>query len=195
MSDRKGRKSVNMRASNGSLARPDPELAKALQEVAQSLAKKFIVDDWAIERLVQDYKNARSENRQGAQELNALFDKLYGVYVCLNARTVELDRFVYKCKRAGITVNRDAEFSHILVEFYVRGRSKRAIKYAAALCEAAMRRINVGFLGLRLGNVGPDGMRGLMPPTCIKAMAKEFADRQKMPRKTDRVINIKRRER
>jgi hypothetical protein len=188
MSERNGRKSSNKQVSrqsspNVTIARPDPELAKALQEVAQSLPKKFIVDDWAIERLVQGYKNARSENRQGTQELNALFDKLYEAYVCLNARTVELDRFVYKCKRAGITVNRDAELSHTLVEFYVRGRSKRAIKYAAALCEAAMRRINIGCLGLRLGNVGPDGMRGLMPPTSIKAMAEGFADRQKKPRK------------
>lgn len=70
MSERNGRKSSNKQVSrqsspNVTIARPDPELAKALQEVAQSLPKKFIVDDWAIESLVQDYKNARSENRQG----------------------------------------------------------------------------------------------------------------------------------
>jgi hypothetical protein len=192
MSERMGRTSSNQlvlkpSSPNGTVARPDPELAKALEEVAKSLPKKFIVDDRAIAQLIIDYKNARSANRKGTQELNALFDKLYGVYVCLNARTVELDRFVYKCERAGIAVNRDAEFSHTLVEFYVRGRSKPAIKYAAALCQAALLKIQVGHLALRLGNVGPHGMsslEGLTRRTSIKAMAEEFAGRHKKPRKS-----------
>jgi hypothetical protein len=167
---------------NGTNAPRNPELAKALDDVAKSLPEKFIVDDRAIERLVVDYKTARSEKRKGAQELNALFDKLYGVYVCLNACPKDLDRFLYKWRAGGITVDLDADLSQTLVEFYVRGRSKRAIKYAAALCEAATQKIKVGVLALRLGNVGPQDMRtmtSLLQPTSIKAMAEEFADRQK----------------
>jgi hypothetical protein len=180
---------------NGTIARPDPELANSLQEVAKSLPKKFFVDERAIGRLVVDYKTARSEKRTGTQELNALFDKLYGVYVRLNACPKELDRFLYKCRARGITiVDLDTDLTQTLMEFYARGRSKKAIMYAAALCEAAMKRINVGFLGLRLGNLGPDGMNsiegstgtrieGLMQPLNIRAMAQDFANRQKKPRK------------
>jgi hypothetical protein len=43
------------------------------------------------------------------------------------------------CLAGGITVDLDADLSQTLVEFYVRGRSKKAIKYAAALCEAAIK--------------------------------------------------------
>jgi hypothetical protein len=160
MSECKARKSSNKQVSkqsspNGTIARPDQGLAKALEEVAKSLPKKFIVDDWAIERLVQDYKNARGQKRKGTQEMNALFDKLYGVYVCLNACPQELDRFLYECGRKSITVNSGAPLSQILVRFYVRGRSKTATKCAAALCQAALQKIKVGDLAERLGNVGP----------------------------------------
>jgi len=60
--------------------------------------------------------------------------------------------------------------------------NKKAIKYAAALPEAALQKIKVGSLALRLGNVGPQDMRtmtSLLQPTSLKAMAEAFADRQK----------------
>jgi len=80
MSERTGHNSSNKlvpkrSSSNGAIARPDPELARALEEVAKSLPKNFSIDDRAIERLVQDYKNARHQKRKGTEELNALFDK------------------------------------------------------------------------------------------------------------------------
>jgi hypothetical protein len=148
--------------------------------VAQSLPQKFVLSDWAIERLVRDYKDARREKSSGKHQMNVLFDQLYGVYVYLNAHSQELDRFLDKCRRDGITVASDTDLSQILVGFYVRGRSKTATKYAAALCQAALQKIKVGDLAQRLGNVGPLGMRSfknLLQPTSIKAMAEEFADR------------------
>jgi hypothetical protein len=45
MSERKGLKSVNTRAADGTIAQPDPELAKALEEVAKSLPKRFFIDE------------------------------------------------------------------------------------------------------------------------------------------------------
>jgi hypothetical protein len=191
MIERNGRKSSNKQVSKpsspiGTIARPDPELAKALQEVAQSLPKKFVVDDLTIERLVRDYEDARRQKGSGRQEINAIFDRLYGVYVYLNACPHELDRFLDQCGRKGIAVCSDTDLSQILVEFYVRGRSKTATKCAAALCQAALQRIKVGFLALRLGNVGPHGLsslEGLTRRTCVKAMAEEFADRQKKAEK------------
>jgi hypothetical protein len=187
MSDRYTRKSANNQTSkpsrtNGTSVPRELGLAKALEEVAKSLPKDFGIDDWAIERLVQDYKNARNEKRKGTQELNALFDKLYGVYVCVNSSPEELDRFLYDCGPKDISVYPGAHLSQILVEFYVQGRSKRAIKYAAALPEAAMQKIKVGSLAQRLGNVGPQDVRtmtSLLQPTSIKVMAKDFANRQK----------------
>jgi hypothetical protein len=157
-------------------------LAKALREVAQSLPQKFVVSDWAIERLVRDYKDARRQKSSGKHQMNAIFDQLYGVYVDLNTHPQELDRFLDKCRRDGITVDSDTDLSQVLVGFYVRGRSKTATKYAAALCQAALQKIKVGHLALRLGNVGPHGMStmtSLLQPTSLKAMAEEFADRQK----------------
>lgn len=191
MSERKGRKSSNKQmpkpsSLDGAIDRPDPELAKALQEIAQSLPQRFVVGDWAIERLVRDYEDARRAKRKGTHEMNAIFDRLYGVYVYLNAHPQERERFLDKCCSDGITVGSGTDLSDILVEFYVRGRSRKAAKYAAALCQAALQKIKVGFLALRLGNVGPHGMsslEGLTRRTCIKAMAEEFADRQKKPEK------------
>jgi hypothetical protein len=104
------------------------------------------------------------------------------VYVCLNTCPEELDRFFYDCGPKDITVFPGASLSQLLVEFYVQGRSKRAIKYAASLPEAALQEIKVGSLAERLGEVGPQGMRTMtsqLQPTSIKAMAKAFADRQK----------------
>src|SRR5262245_50188489 len=105
-----------------------------------------------------------------------------GVYVCLLTRAEELDRFLYDCGSECIAVEHDDDLSQLVVVYYVRGRSKKAIKYAAALPEAAMQKIKVGSLAQRLGNVGPQDMRtmeSLLQPTSIKEMAKDFADRRK----------------
>ena len=72
--------------------------------------------------------------------------------------------------------------SHMVAEFYVRGRSKRAVNYAAALPEAAMRKIKVGSVGLMLDNGDPASMRSLEGRAqllTLKAMAKDFADRKR----------------
>jgi hypothetical protein len=50
MSERNGRKSSNKQVPKpsspiGAIARPDSNLAQALREVAQSLLRKFVVDD------------------------------------------------------------------------------------------------------------------------------------------------------
>jgi hypothetical protein len=65
-----------------------------------------------------------------------------------------MDVFLYDCGPKDVSVYPGAPL-WLVVEFYVGDRSKRAIKYAAALPEAAMRKIKVGFLGLRLDNVDP----------------------------------------
>jgi hypothetical protein len=93
-------------------------LAKALAEVAKSLPKNFCIDDRAIECLVQDYKNARSRRGKGTQELNALFDKLYGVYVCVTSCPEEMDRFLYDCLPKDVAIYPGAHVSQ-MVEFYV----------------------------------------------------------------------------
>jgi hypothetical protein len=191
MSERKRHKSSvkevpNPSNSNGIIAQPDPELAKALEEVAQSLPQRFFVDDWAIERLVRDYKGARRQKRSGNHEMNTIFDHLYGAYVHLNAHPEALDKFFYNCGCKGVTVDLDGDLSKMLVEFYVRGRSRMSEKCAPALCQAALQKVKVGFLAQRLGNVGPHNMRtmeALLQPTSIKAMAKAFADRQRKLRK------------
>jgi hypothetical protein len=187
MSERYARKSSNKQvskpsSSNGTNVPRDLGLAKALKEVAKSLPKDVSIYDQAIERLVQDYKKARREKREGTHELNALFDKLYGVYVLLHACPEFLDVFLYDCGRKDVCVYPGASISQMLVEFYVQGRSKKAVKYAAALPEAVLQKIKVRFLGLRLDNVRPDGMtspEGLMQPLTLRAMAQAFADRQK----------------
>jgi hypothetical protein len=187
MSERYARKSSNKQVSlksgpNGIKAPCELGLAKALETVAKSLPKDVSIYDQAVERLVQDYKKARREKGEGTQELNALFDKLYGVYVLLQTCPEYLDVFLYDCGPKDVSVYPGAPLSRLVVEFYIGDRSKRAIKYAAALPEAAMRKIKVGFLGLRLDNVDPASMtnpEGLMQLLTLKAMAKDFADRQK----------------
>jgi hypothetical protein len=191
MRERYARKSSNKQvskpsSSNGTNVPRDLGLAKALKEVAKSLPKNFSIDHQAIERRVQDYKKARREKREGTQELNALFDKLYGVYVLLHACPEYLDVFLYDCGRKDVTVYPGASLSQLLVEFYIGDRSKRAIKYAAALPEVALRKIKVGSLAERLGNIGPHGTKtvtSLQQPTSIKAMAEAFANRQNKPGK------------
>jgi hypothetical protein len=189
MSERYAQKASSKHGSkpsspNGSNVQHDLGLTRALKEVAKSLPKDVSIYDQAIERLVQNYKKARGEKRKGTQELNALFDKLYGVYVCLNTCPEEFDVFVYDCasRDMDISVYPGGPLSQILVEFYVLGRSKRAIKYAAALPEAALQKIKVGSLAERLGNGGLQDMRTMtspLQPTSLKAMAEAFADRQK----------------
>jgi hypothetical protein len=88
--------------------------------------------------------------------------------VHLNYQQLDLEDFLNVCWDQGVGVKLPVDLSHVLVEFYIRGRSKKALKYADALCEAAMQRIRVGELGLRLGNVGPHGMRNAETPTDIK---------------------------
>lgn len=179
MSDRRRRKSVNRHASDGTIARLDSEMAKALEEVAQSLPNNFFVDEATIDRDIRDYEKAcRRKGVVRVLILNTIFDQLYGAYVYLHTHLEERERFFYRCRCANITVNSRADLSDILVAFYVRGRSKKAVKYAAALCEGALQKIKVGDLALRLGNVGPDGMRSLGVPTNIKEMAEQFANRR-----------------
>jgi hypothetical protein len=178
MSDRKGRKSVNTRAADGTIARPDLELAKALEEVAQSLPNKFFIDEVTIEHLVRNYEKAwRQKSTERDQILNAIFDCLYGAYVYLNTNPLALEFFLSRCQRKGITAHSGVDLSDILIEFYGLGRSKKAKKYAAELGEAALQKIMVGDLAVRLGNVGPHGLRD-MQPTCIKEMAEQFANRR-----------------
>jgi hypothetical protein len=74
------RKSLNKQVSqpsdpNGTKASRELGLANSLKEVTKSLPEDFSIDQQAIGRLVQDYKKARREKREGTQELSALFDK------------------------------------------------------------------------------------------------------------------------
>jgi hypothetical protein len=200
MSERYAQKSSSKHGSkrsspNGSNVQHDLGLATALKEVAKSLPEDISIYGQAVERLVQDYKKARREKGKGTQELNALFDKLYGVYVLLQTCPEYPDVFVYECasRDIDISVYPGGPLSQILVEFYVLGRSKRAVKYAAALPEAALQKIKVGSLAERLGNGGPKDMStmtSLLQPTSLKAMAEKFADRQKSRgrRKEDSLI-------
>jgi hypothetical protein len=95
----------------------------------------------------------------------------------LNTNPLALEFFLSRCRREGITADSDAHLSDILVEFYVRRRSKKAVKHSAALCEAAMQKTKVRDLAVRLGNVGPHGLRD-MQTTSIKEMAEQFANRR-----------------
>ena len=96
MRSRKGSKSVNTRAADGTIARRDPELAKALEEVAQWLPKKFAVDDWAIKRQVEAYTKARTDKSPERYEiLNAIFDQLYGAYMDFYTNPLALKFFLH----------------------------------------------------------------------------------------------------
>ena len=171
----------------GTYPQPDSELTEAVEEMAKSLPPAFFVDHSAIENLIEEYKNARRRNNDRAPTImNDIFDHLYGVYVYLNVNPADLDRFLINRGYKDIKVDPAIDLCHILAEYYLGGRSKKAIKYAAALCQAALQHIKVGSLAGRLGNGEPKGMTTMptrLQRTSIKAMAEEFADRQKKLRK------------
>jgi hypothetical protein len=155
-------------SSPGKIAKMDPDVAQALQNLARTLPSKFSVDEATLTRRAEEYQNARGASR--AKKRYPLVGDLYDKLIELSAPPEKQAKFVRKLRKQQ-TIEWGADLSSLIAQYYMKRSEKKAERYAYALCAAALQGIPASELASKLGKNG----------ISVDALATQFTEHLQVP--------------